>query len=248
MLTHFREEEAMEKTIGLGLIKRMPCPFTVLRLFVILITLVICPCIISAATFDQNSATLTNEYFPMKSGDKLTYKTYGFSLLSFEYIEAIKQETIDQVTCLKIKLSSSYSATEFYYYWLAEDTSGNIWVFKFHDVESNDLRYYGRNGAKLVMPSKVNVGSILWNIDIPEKVVATAVTVPKLINGFGPYYNCIKSKIDYGDGDIDYYYYAPDIGQIKCEFNDYGEINGYEISKIRHKPKSIPWLPLLLND
>jgi hypothetical protein len=246
MLTHFFEEEAMKKAIELNFIQRMPCQWFILSLIVIPIILGICPCNISAQTFDQNSATLTNDYLPMKFGDKLTYKTYGFPLINYEYIEAIERKTIDQVECLKVKDSFSYSSTTVYYYWLAQDTFGNVWILQYNDVELNEIQYFGRSNAKLAMPSVVNVGSTLW--DGTETVVATGVAVSKLSTGLGPYSNCIKSKIDYGDGDIDYYYYAPDFGQVKMEFNDDGGINGFEISSIKTRSKAMPWLPLLLDD
>jgi hypothetical protein len=246
MATNLIGEEVMERTIGLKLLNRMSCLLTVLRLLVLLFALVICPSIISAQTFDKISATLTNDYLPMKVGDKLTYNSYGFIDLIYDYYEAISQETVDQVKCLKVKNFNSYFSAIIDYYWLAQDTSGNVWILQYHDGELNDLQYFGRDNAKLAMPSVVNVGSKLW--DGTETVVATSVTIPQLSTGLGPFYNCIKSKIDYGKGDIDYYYYAPDVGEVKIEFNDDGGINGYEISSITHRPSSMPWLPLLLDD
>lgn len=241
----------MGRTIGLKMIKIIPCPLAVLRLVVVFIVLVICPCIISAQTFDQNSATLTNAYLPMKAGDKLSYKSYGLPIAINAYLEGTNQETIDQVACLKVKESTTFDANLITYYWLAEDITGNIWILQYYDKESNDLRYYGRNNAKLVMPSEVIVGSTLWTDSDPtETVVATGVTVPQLRTGLGPYYSCIKSKTDYGDGDIDFQYYAPGVGMVKIEFNDNGEINGLEIFLIEratvNKSKPMPWLPLLL--
>jgi hypothetical protein len=203
---------------------------------------------ITSPTFGPNSATLTNNYAPMKVGDKLTYKSYGYPVILYGYDEAINQESIDQIRCLKIKDYSSFSSTAAAYYWLAQDTSGNVWILKYHDVELNDLRYYGRNYAKIFMPSAVNVGSVLWVPDAIETVVATGISVPKLSTGLGPYYNCIKSKLTWMDGDIDYQYYAPGVGPVRHEWNDDAGTNGDEISAITHRPKSMPWLPLLLDD
>jgi hypothetical protein len=241
----------MRKTIGLKMKKIILCPLAVLRRVAVLIVLGICPCIISAQTFDQNSATLTNSYLPIKAGDKFSYQSYGLPVVIYAYLEATNQETIDQVACLKVKESTSFDANLMTYYWLAEDITGNIWILQYYDKESNDLKYYGRNNAKLVMPSRVSVGSTLWNDSDPtETVVATGVTVPQLRTGLGPYYDCIKSKTDYGGGDIDFQYYAPGIGQVKWEANDDG-INGLEIFLIERatvkKSKPMPWLPLLLD-
>jgi hypothetical protein len=203
---------------------------------------------LSSPAFASNSATLTNTYLPLKVGDKLTYKTYGYPFILYGYNEAINQESIDQVRCLKIKDYSSFSSTAVTYYWLAQDTSGNVWILQYHDVELNDLRYYGRNYAKIFMPSLVNVGSVLWSPDAIETIVATGITVPVLSTGLGSYYNCIKSKLTWMDGDIDYQYYASGVGPVKHEWNDDGGTNGDEINAITHRPKSMPWLPLLLSD
>jgi hypothetical protein len=203
---------------------------------------------IKPPSFGSNSATLTNNYVPFKVGDKITYKTYGMPFIIYCYGEAIRKETIDQVSCLKLKDSSSNSSTAIAYYWVAQDTSGNVWILKYHDVELNDLRNYGRNYAKIFMPSVVNVGSVLWNSDAIETVVAAGITVPILNTGLGPYHNCIKTKIINTDGDIDYQYYAPGVGPVKEEWNDDGGTNGVEISAITHRSKSVPWLPLLLDD
>lgn len=194
--------------------------------------------------FGPNSAELTNTYFPLKVGDKFTYKNYGFPLIDYQYIEAIKQEKIDQVECLKIKYSESPSYVD--YHWFAEDTSGNIWLLQYYDV-LNGLTHYGKNNAKLSLPSQVNVGSIVFG---SSTVVATGVTVPILSTGLGPYYNCIKTRGYYGDGDFDYGYMASGVGVVKDEWNDDGGINGFDIFSIYRanvkKPKSMPWLLLLL--
>jgi hypothetical protein len=203
---------------------------------------------ITSPTFGSNSATLTNNYLPMKVGDKVAYKSYGYPVILYGYDEAINQESIDQVRCLKIKNSYSFSSTSAVYFWLAQDTSGSVWILQYHDVELNDLRYYGRNYAKIFMPSVVNVGSVLWDSEAIETVVDTGTTVSKLSTGLGPYYNCIKSKLIWIDGDIDYEYYAPGVGQVKQEWNDDGGTNGIEISLIKHRSKSMVWLPLLLDD
>lgn len=203
---------------------------------------------IKPPTFGSNSATISNNYMPLKVGDKHIYKSYGYPIIFYGYDEATNQESIDQIKCLKIKEYSSFSSTAAAYYWLAQDTSGNVWILKYHDVELNDLRNYGRNYAKIFMPSTVNVGSVLWDPEAIETVVATGTTVPKLSTGLGPFYNCIKSKLTWVDGDIDYQYYAAGVGQVKAEFDDDDGTNGLEVSAITIRPRSMPWLPLLLDD
>jgi hypothetical protein len=208
---------------------------------------VIFPGVVAAQTFGNNSAVLTNQYLPMGVGDKLTYKMfYGIGIPQFDvHIEAIDREIIDQVKCLKVKLSDNLSLTGTTNHWLAEDTSGNIMILQYHDVESNDFRYFGRANAKLFMPLIVNVGSVLWNSDGIEKVVATGVLVESHF-GFGLFPNCIKTRVDYQNGDYDSYYYAPNVGLVQFEYFFDNDIIGYGISSISRRPKSMPWLPLLL--
>jgi hypothetical protein len=194
-----------------------------------------CKTVYAAPTFGSNSSTLTNSYMPMKLGDHLLYKSYGMPFLSYHHVNAVMQQTIDQVECLLIQMYCPHLRPYLEYYSVAQDTSGNIWILQYVDAEANILITYGRNGAKLMMPSQISVGSILWSVgsilwDGEQTVVATGVTVPKLSTGLGPYYNCIKSMIDYGDGNIDYYYYAPDVGPIQVEYDDDGGISGFEIS------------------
>jgi hypothetical protein len=183
-----------------------------------------CKTVYAAPTFGPDSSTLTHSYMPGRIGDKLTYRSYGGPSVDYEHLDAVAEETIDQVKCLKMKFSEGPWSD---YYWLAQDTSGNIWLLQYQEAEYTTT--YGRDGAILFMPSQIRVGSILLG---EQTVVAIGVYVPQLSTGFGPYYNCIKSMIDWGDGDIDYYYYAPDVGLIWSELNDDGGINGYEISGV----------------
>jgi hypothetical protein len=178
----------------------------------------------AALTFGSDSSTLTHPYLPARLGDKLTYRSYGWPSVYYRDDEVVAEEIVDQVKCLKTKSSESGFIE---YSWLAQDTSGNIWMLQYQ--EEGYTTTYGRDGAILVMPYQVGVGSILWG---DETVVATGVYVPQLSTGFGPYNNCIKSMYDWGDGDIDYYYYAPGVGEVKEEWNDDGGINGYEISSV----------------
>jgi hypothetical protein len=197
-------------------------------------------------TFGSNSSKLTNRYMPMKVGDKLTYKSYGWPATFYIYTNAIAQENIDSVKCLKVKTTTSNLPSYAEYDWYAQDTSGNIWILQYQDAESGYLEYYGLADAIMVMPSIVNVGT---HLSEDETVVAAGVTVPQLSTGKGPYYNCIKTKLVYDDGDIDYQYYAPGVGIVKIEANDDGGTNGVEISDVFIRPPSMSWLlPLLLGD
>ena len=216
-----------------------------IKIMNICISLVLIATLSLAADFGTKSATLTHRYFTMGRGDKLVYRSYGFSFVIEIALEAIAVEVIDSVECLKIYESPDT------YYWMAEGIAGDIWLLKKFDSEFNETTFYGKKNAALVIPKNLSVGAILWQGEPEEeKVIATGITVPVLRTGFGPYYNCVKTKIDWGNGDFDYNYYAPDVGIVKFEFNDDGGINGLELKEIKvaYPFKSMPWIPLLLLD
>lgn len=200
--------------------------------------------VFASPTFNSNSSNLTNKYMPMKFGDKLTYQSYGLPYTYYLYANAVGKDNIDNVECLKVKITASILPSYAEYAWYAQDTSGNIWILQNQDTESG-IERYGVANAEIAMPSLVKIGTV---ISPNETVVAIGVTVPKLSNGLGPYYNCMKTKLVYPDGDIDYQYYASSVGLVKVEANDDGGTNGVEIMSITEKPKSMPWLPLLLNE
>ena len=210
-----------------------------LKIMNICISLILIATLSLAADFGTNSATLTHIYFPMEHGDKLVYRSYGLPFVIEFSMEAIAVEVIDSVECLKISAPDTY-------YWMAEGIAGNIWLLKEFDSEFNVTTFYGKENAALIIPKNLSVGAILWQGE--EEVIATGITVPVLSTGLGPYYNCVKTIIDWGDGDLDYNYYAPDVGNVKFEFNDDGGINGLELKEISIVVKAMPWIPLLLLD
>jgi len=212
-----------------------------LKIMNICISLMLIATLSLAAEFGTNSAALTHRYFPMELGDKLVYRSYGFSFVIEIALEAIAVEVIDSVECLKIYESPDT------YYWMAEGIAGDIWLLKKFDSEFNETTFYGKKNAALVIPKNLSVGAILWQGEPEEEeVIATGITLPVLRTGLGPYFNCVKTKIDWGNGDLDYNYYAPDVGIVKFEFNDDGGINGIELKEISIGVKAMPWIPLLL--
>lgn len=206
-----------------------------LKIFSICISLTLLATVSLAVDFGANSATLTHSYFPMKVGDKLTYRSYGFPEVLTVWMEAQAVEIIDGVKCLKLYVSVAYVSEAYSYLWLAQGTTGDIWVLKEFDAEFDEEIYFGKDNAKKAIPKNLSVGTVMWYESpnsTPELVVATGVTVPVMSTGLGPYFNCVKTRIDWGDGDIDYSYYAPGVGYVKEEFNDFGGINGIELKEI----------------
>ena len=118
----------------------------------LLIPLMLIATISIAADFGPNSATLTHKYFPMKHGDKLIYRSYGFPEV-FEFtLEALSAEIIDSVECLKIvEYFKIYDSAIYIYYWFAEGITGNIWLLKEFDSDSDETTFYGKKNAKLII-------------------------------------------------------------------------------------------------
>jgi hypothetical protein len=165
-------------------------PFMVKKLLVF--ALIIAGCIASGKTahaspnFDSNSSKLTNRYMPMKVGDKLTYKSYGWPATFYLYANAVAQENVDNVKCLKVKTTASNLSSYAEYDWYAQDTSGNIWVLQYQDTESGYIEYYGIANPVMVMPSIVNVGT---RISLNETVVSAGGRWTPL---FGQPDGCVK--------------------------------------------------------
>jgi len=215
-----------------------------LKIISICISFILISTLSLAADFSINSATLKHRYFPMREGDKLFYRSYGLPFVIEFYKEALSVEVIDSVNCLKI-----YSSAIDTYFWMAEDIAGNIWLLKKFDSEYNVTTFYGKENAKLIYPKTLGVGATLWqNVSghLQQTVIGTDVTVPMLTTGLGPYSNCVKAVENWGGGDLDYHYYAPNVGNVKVELNDDGGINGVELKELNLKYVTLPWLPMLL--
>ena len=90
--------------------------------FVLLLPAVASAVTISGYTFDSNSANLTNQWYKLETIFNLVDSANGHQSITYK----IDEETVYGVKCAKVVRSNNSSD----YFWLAQDTSGNIHLFK----------------------------------------------------------------------------------------------------------------------
>jgi hypothetical protein len=178
-----------------------------------------------AVEFGENSWNFNNPYMNMKVvpiGTALIYTGYGTKALIYESTNILGVDIIDGVSCVRVH-SMRTEKSNFSEAWLAQDTSGNVFVLKNWYGENPTPVVLGKNGAVLFVPSNPKVGDTVWG---DRTVIEVGVTVPMLSTGLGPFTNCLKTVEP--DGDI--VYLAPGLGDVKKEYvNQQG---GYELKEV----------------
>ena len=189
-------------------------------------------------TFDTNSNEITNTYVPMQAGHKLTYAGTGTFDGYGRYIEPLVNEEVDGVDCLKLLIKGHANDpdpdvdTEWYHFWIAQDTDDVVWVFKVYDALEDTTTTFGSGTTVVMMPANPVVGQVFAQMGNEyQEVVEKGVEVSQLSTGLGPYTDCLKVKWSDGETvpDIDYQYHAPGVGIVKEEWNDGGETNGWDL-------------------
>jgi cohesin domain-containing protein len=188
-------------------------------------------------TFDADSNEITNTYIPLQAGHKLTYAGTGSFDGYGRYIEPLGTEVVDSVNCLKILIKGHANNpdpdldTEWYYFWVAQDTDDVLWVFKIYDAYEDTTATFEKDNAVVWMPADPVVGQVFAQMgDEYQEVVEKGVEVPQLTTGLGPYTDCLKVKWSDGEtpADEDYQYHAPNVGIVKEEWDD-GGTNGWDL-------------------
>jgi hypothetical protein len=178
----------------------------------------------SAVEFGENSWDLHNPYMgkPITIGTQLIYSGYGTKARIYSTTNILGTEVVDGVTCLRVNSirteKSNFSET-----WLAQDTSGNVYLLKLWEGENPVPVVLGKNGAVLFTPSSPKVGDTVFG---DRTVVEVGVTVPMLSTGLGPFANCLKTVEP--DGDI--VYLAPGLGDVRKDYVK--EQGGYELKEV----------------
>ena len=179
----------------------------------LVLSLVVIPKSVCAATFGPNSANIHDSYLVPRNGMSVLHIDYGGGSFStqFEYTHVIGVDAVDNVKCLRV-IFVSLTNPEFDESWVAQDINGDLYILKYWD-EGTAPVVLGADGAVLLFPKNLEIGDVL---DEGEIVTGIGVTVPQLSTGLGPFVNCLQTLED--DGDIAYY--APGYGMIKKELQN----------------------------
>jgi chitinase len=177
----------------------------------------------TSAVFGSDSAVVTNTYWTLRLGGKLTYTGTGTQDGYGRYLEAVDVEEIDSVSCLKLLKRGFGNHPDpdkdphFDYYWVARDNEGNVWVLQLYSSEEDETSVLGKSNAMMLMPANPIVGQIFQQLGEDYGQVQDMDTaVPQLSTGLGPFLDCLKLR--HRGGAIEYF--APNIGLVKDVWDD----------------------------
>lgn len=211
--------------------KRKVLPWMANRLLVTFsITIVTCASS-WAASFDENSARITNTYFPLNAGVKFEYIGFGDAEgIAFSF-QVSSSEMVDGVRCLKLRRKKWFEEEQVLdevLFWMAQDVEGNVWSLRSFDVYADEL-----NGPEkqefdeedqLWMPARPVVGKhyLIEQTDYELKSLTETKTI-----SLGRFTNCLLLRnvetIEDTD-EIEELYFAPGTGLIRYAFE--GSENG----------------------
>jgi predicted outer membrane repeat protein len=188
--------------------------------------------------FGLDSANVTNPFFPLAVDLKIKHAGKG-SLTGYRhYYQILNKEVVDTVECVKMvqrghgKHVNPDLDPEWYYVWLAQDTSGVLWLLKEYDALRNTYRVLGKDNAVVWLPADPVRGQRFAQNGLSyREVVETDVTVEPLNTGLGPYTGSLKIKWTDGTRD-DFAYFAPNVGIVTQEWLDGATTDGWEIEEI----------------
>ena len=183
---------------------------------------------LKAQTFDSNSATINNRYYPLKVGAKFTYAGFGVNQGETSVSKATSVELMDGVNCIKVENTTTWGWS---HEWFAQDTAGNVWRLREYGEDYLPLPNVPDEEDYLIMPAAPQVGAFysLWILDYRVVSTSAAVTVPAK-----KYTNCLHLQcVDEGWPD-EQEFYAPGVGSIKF-FDSEG---GWELKSVKGLPAS----------
>ncbi|MCP4686432.1 MAG: carboxypeptidase regulatory-like domain-containing protein [Desulfobacterales bacterium] len=177
------------------------------------------------AEFGPDSASITNRYTPMKTGDKKTMTGYGNERNKSYVWEAEGEETASGVHCLKLHLKDMVNGVVEGddRLWLAQDVNGDVWILKHHDALTGEVNEHGISSSHPVlwMPVHPEAGRIFMELkDSYYQVAATGAASPRLNSGAGPFEDCLKVVSHYSATDIDTQWFAPGVGLVLDDYRD----------------------------
>ena len=195
----------------------------------------------SEATFDANSAVLTNMYLAGTVGGRSNFAGYGNVAGATKYWLAEAVEEIDGVSCLKVRFQGNGNNpnpdldSEAHVGWFAQDTDGNVWALQIYDTENNESFYFGKADAVLWMPAAPVVGQVFRQfLGMTTQVLKTGLNVPQLSTGLGPFTGCIQLLTleagEPGEGNLGYE--CPGYNTVKEAWVGETQATGWELQQI----------------
>ena len=191
----------------------------ILSKFLILLAMLLASASGRAATFDQNSAILTNPYMPWNVGAEFVLAGAGDATgISLRH-RCLNVESIGGVNCLKVETLDIGRANLLTYWWIAQDTEGNIWQLQQSD-EQFDGSFETDSGEWLYMPANFSLGESLELYG----AYADAYTVVS-ITGTAPtpyrtFTSCIVTEIN-EFGYIEQQFISPGFGPVSATFSGF---------------------------
>ena len=188
--------------------------------------------------FDSDSAEITNPFFPHSLDLKMKYVGTGAMAGHGRYSLVLGKEVVDSVECLKV-VQRGHGNTrnpdldpDWQMLWLAQDTSGVVWLLQEYRALEDHHRVLGRAEAVVWVPANPLPGQRFAEESSGyREVVETGVRVERLSTGLGPYSGCLTVKWRNGNDEI-LVYYAPGVGIVREEWSGSEGTKGWELQEI----------------
>jgi len=188
--------------------------------------------------FGSDSAKITNPFLPLSADLKMKYAGIGTMAGYGHYDLVLGTEVVDSVECLKVVERGNGNNRnpdldpEWYDLWLAQDTSGVVWLLQEYSALEDSYRVLGKADAVVWLPANPVLGQrFAQEGPSYREVVETGVTVAQLSTGLGPYNGCLTVRWTNGSDDT-FGHLAPGVGIVKEEWSGGETTNGWELQEI----------------
>ena len=195
--------------------------------------------------FGLDSEEITNPFLPLSLDLKMKYAGTGTMAGYGHYSLVLGKEVVDSVECLKVVERGHGNSKnpdldpEWYMRWLAQDTSGVVWLLQEYSGLADSYRFLGRAGAVVWLPAIPVLGQRFAEEGLGyREVIGTGYNVEQLTTGLGSYPGCLTVRWRNGNHDA-FVYFAPGVGIVKAEWSGGETTNGWELQELG-KARTVP--------
>ena len=185
--------------------------------FLILLPMLLVSVSGSAETFDQNSAVLTNPYMPWNVGAEFTLVGTGDAAGISLRFRCLTVESIGGVSCLKVETVDFGRANLRTYWWLAQDTDGNIWQLQQSD-EQFDGSFETESGEWLYVPATFTLGESLELYGAYADVYTVVSLTGTAPTPYRMFTSCVVTELS-EFGQVEQHFIAPGFGPVRATFS-----------------------------